>query len=175
MGWGGLSLSYVWKCQVVKKMLHMCPIAHVLYHPCLPSRSMHYYAQFQEDPCSVSKDLCRTKMHPYTHLDLPGINQNLFATARFMVSSNVMKKNSDHLTLGAANQKSHKHVSHFCPSKDFLIWTLHTLRASLDWPLTSFWTSQPKYKTCSGPSKKFTMSQSQTVNHKNSQKVPFGS
>ena len=41
-GWGGL--SNVWKCQVVKKMSKMCPITHMPHHPCLPSRSMHYYA-----------------------------------------------------------------------------------------------------------------------------------
>ena len=67
-----------------------------------------------------------------THLDLLGIGQDLFATARFMISSNAMKKNSDHLTLGTTNQKNHKPVPHFHPSKDFLILTLHTLRASLD-------------------------------------------
>ena len=140
-----------------KKMSNICPIAHVLCHPCLPSRSMHYYAQFQK-----------------IHVE-QGCSQNLFATAGFMVSSNVMKKNSDHLTLGATNRKSHEHVLCFCPSKDFLILTLSTLRTSWDWPRTSFLTSQPKYKTYSDLSKKFTMSQSQTVNCKNSQKVPFGS
>ena len=39
-----------------------------------------------------------------------------------------MKKNSDHLTLGATNQKSHEHVLCFCSSTDFLILTLDTLR-----------------------------------------------
>ena len=42
--------------------------------------------------CPVPKDPCRTRMHPCTHLDLLGISQNLFATARFIVSSNAMKK-----------------------------------------------------------------------------------
>ena len=110
----------------------MCPIAHVPYHPCLPSRSMHYYVQFQKDPWSISQDPCRTRMHLCTHIDLPGISQNLFATARFMVSSNAMKKNSDHLTPGVANQKGHKPVPCFHPSQDFLILALHSLRASLD-------------------------------------------
>ena len=90
------------------------------------------YKQFQKYPCSISQDPCRTRMHPCTYLDLLGIGQNLFATARFMVSSYAMKKNSDRLTLGATNQKSHECVPHLCPSKDFLILTLHTLRASLD-------------------------------------------
>ena len=36
----------------------------------------------------------------------------------------------------------------------FFISTLHTLRQSLDWPLTWVLTSQPKHKPCSGPSKK---------------------
>ena len=42
------------------------------------------------------------------------------------------KNNSNCLTLGAANPKSHEDVPHFAPVKDFLILTLHTLRASLD-------------------------------------------
>ena len=75
-----------------KKMSNMCPIAHVPCHPCLPYRFMHYYAQFQKDPWSISQDPSRTRMHPCTHLDLLGISQHLFATASFMVSSNAMKK-----------------------------------------------------------------------------------
>ena len=136
-----------------------------------PLSAIYIYALL----CPVPTDPCRTRMHPCTHLNVLGISQNLFATAGFMVSSNAMKKNSDHLTLGATNQKSHEHVLCSCPSKDFLILTLHTLRTSWGWPLTSFLTSEPKYKTYSGPSKKFMMSRSQTVNCKNSQKVPFGS
>ena len=46
----------------------MCPIAYVPYQSCLPSRSMHYYAQFQKDLWSISQDPC-------THLDLLGISQ----------------------------------------------------------------------------------------------------
>ena len=40
------------------------------------------------------------------------------------------------------------------PVEFFFILTLHTLRQSLDWPLTSVLTSQPKHETCSSPSKK---------------------
>ena len=42
------------------------------------------------------------------------------------------KNNSNRSTPGAANQKSHKDVPRFDPSHDFLILTLHTLKASLD-------------------------------------------
>ena len=42
------------------------------------------------------------------------------------------KNNSNCSTLGAANQKSHKDVPRFGPNHDFLILTLHTLKASLD-------------------------------------------
>ena len=85
-------------CENVKlsKDVKYVPHCHVPCHPCLPSRSMHYYAQFQKDPF-------RTRMHPCTHLHLLGISQNLFATARFMVSSNAMKKIQIAWTLGAAN------------------------------------------------------------------------
>ena len=68
------------RCQICAPLLMNVPC-----HPCLASRSMHYYAQFQKDPC-------RTRMHPCTHLDILDISQNLFATARLMVSSNAMKK-----------------------------------------------------------------------------------
>ena len=64
------------------------------------------------------------------------------------------KNNSNHSILGATNRKSHKDVPRFSPSKDFLILTLHTLRAYLDWLLISFLTSQPNHETCSSPSKK---------------------
>ena len=40
------------------------------------------------------------------------------------------------------------------PVEFFFILTLHTLRQSLDWPLTWALTSQPKHETCSGPLKK---------------------
>ena len=59
-------------------------------------------------------------------------------------------------------------MPHFCPSKDFLILTLHTLRASLDWSLTSFLTSQPKYKIYSGPLKKF---HDVSISNRKSQKI----
>ena len=63
------------------------------------------------------------------------------------------KNNSNCSTLGATNPKSHKDVPHFALIKNFLILTLHTLRASLDRPLISFLTSWPNHETCSGPSK----------------------
>ena len=65
----------------------------------------------------------------------------------------------------------------FHPSKIFLILTLHTLREILDWSLISILTSQPKYEMSSGQWKKIHKLSiyKKTVNHKNSQKVPFGS
>ena len=122
MGWGGL--SNVWKCKVVKNMSNMCPIAHVPYHPCMPSRSIHYYAQFQKDPWTISQDPCRTGMHPCTHLDILGVSQNLFSTTRYMVSSNAMKKNYPVTGWGGLSNvwkccqkllKNVKYVPH-CPS-----------------------------------------------------------
>ena len=56
--------------------------------------------------------------------------------------------------LGPCNPYMHGNVPCFCPGRIFFILTLHTLRQSLDWPLTWALTSQPKHKTCSGPSKK---------------------
>ena len=56
--------------------------------------------------------------------------------------------------LGPRNPYMHGNVPHFRPCRIFFILTLHTLRQSLDWPLTWALTSQPKHKTCSGPSKK---------------------
>ena len=93
------------------------------------------------------------------HLNLLGMSQNFFATARFIVSSNAMKKNSDHLTPGAANQKSHKPVPHFCPSKDFIfffkffVWTkvyfVEPLIAPvLDFMCPSSWVSNPEWISC---------------------------
>ena len=38
----------VWFFDISQKMSNICPIVHVPCHPCLPSRSMHYYAQFQK-------------------------------------------------------------------------------------------------------------------------------
>ena len=56
--------------------------------------------------------------------------------------------------LGPRNPYMHGNVSHFCPGRIFFFLTLHTLRQSLDWPLTWALTSQPKHEMCSGPSKK---------------------
>ena len=117
----------------------LCPIAHVAYTPCTP------YPLYTIAACAP------LPMYPITPVPYwamgNGSNgiQGVWAT---------WGKNSDHLTLGATNQKSHKPVPHFYPVQDVPILTLHTHRASLDWPLTSFLTSQPRYKTCSGPSKK---------------------
>ena len=76
----------------------------------------------------------------------------------------------NHSTLGAANQKSHEDVPCFGPSNDFLILTLHTLRASLDLPLISFLTSRPNHEMNSGPLEKIhdISIYDKTVNHKNS-------
>ena len=79
---------------------------------------------------------------------------NLGSGDSFSSNFTIFKKNSSNCsTLGAANAKSHKDMPHFTPIKDFLILTLHTLRASLDWPLISFLTSWPNHEMCSGPSK----------------------
>ena len=56
--------------------------------------------------------------------------------------------------LGPRNPYMHGNVPHFCPGRIFFISTLHTLRQSLDWPLTWASTSQPKHETCGSPSKK---------------------
>ena len=80
---------------------------------------------------------------------------NLGSGDSFSSNFTIFKKNSSNCsTLGAANAKSHKDMFHFAPIKDFLILTLHTPRAPLDWPLISFFTSWPNHQTCSGPSKK---------------------
>ena len=56
--------------------------------------------------------------------------------------------------LGPCNPYMHGNVPCFCPGRIFFILTLHTLRQSLDWPLTSVLTSQTKHETCSSPLKK---------------------
>ena len=66
----------------------------------------------------------------------------------------LQRKNSNWLMLGPCNPYMHGNVPRFCPGRIFFILTLHTLRQSLDWPLTWVLTSQPKHETCSGPSKK---------------------
>ena len=45
-------------------------------------------------------------------------------------------------------------MPHFAPVKDFLILTLHTPRAPLDWPLISFLTSWPNPRDMQRPIKK---------------------
>ena len=76
------------------------------------------------------------------------------------------KNNSNHSTLGTVNRKSHEDVPHFGTSNDFLIFTLHTLKASLDWPLISFLTFQSNHEMCNGPSKKFSNFLHLRENHK---------
>ena len=56
--------------------------------------------------------------------------------------------------LGPCNPYMHGNVPRFCPGRIFFILTLHTLRQSLDWPLTWVLTSHPKDETCSSPLKK---------------------
>ena len=56
--------------------------------------------------------------------------------------------------LGPCNPYMHGNVPRFRPGRIFFILTLHTLRQSLDWPLTWVLTSHPKHETCSSPSKK---------------------
>ena len=70
MGWGGL--SNVWKCQVVKKISNVCPIAHVPHCPCAPSplsqsRSIHYYAHMPHHPHAPLPMWTITSVY---HLDL---------------------------------------------------------------------------------------------------------
>ena len=66
----------------------------------------------------------------------------------------LQRKNSNQLMLGPHNPYMHRNVPHFRANRIFFILTLHTLRQSLDWPLTWALTSQPKHETCSDPSKK---------------------
>ena len=80
-------------------------------------------------------------MHPCTNLDLLVIGQNVFTTARFNICINAMKKNLNCSTLELLTRSITKMSPGFAPVKDFLILTLHTLRASLDSPLISFLTS----------------------------------
>ena len=56
--------------------------------------------------------------------------------------------------LGPHKPKIHRNVPCFCPSENFFILTLCTLRQWLEWPLTSVSTSQLMHEMCSGPSKK---------------------
>ena len=104
-------------------------------------------------------------MHPCTHLDLLGIGQNMFTTARFTISIDATKKFKSFDT-GAHNLKHHKDVPHSIPVKDFLILTLHTLRASLVWPFISFLTFWSMHKMCSGPLKKISNFLNLRENHK---------
>ena len=153
-----LSDHYMW-CQNWRQYVWTSLCQFIFFVHLLHSLGVWFFDIWQKDVkyvshysllCPVSKDPCRTRMHPCTHLDLLGISQNLFATARFIISSNAMKKVQIAWHWGILTKK----VTNMCPSKDFQILTLHTLRASLDWSLTSFLTSQPKYKTYSDPSKK---------------------
>ena len=92
------------------------------------------------------------------------------------VNLNHLKNNSNHTTLGATNRKSHDDVPRFGPAEDFVILTLHTLRASLDAPLISFLTSQPTTRRAAAHQKKIhdVSIYDKTVNCKNSQNVAFG-
>ena len=118
--------------------------------------------------------------HVSTHvlqLDFVDIGQNVSATARLMISWNTIEKDSNHSMLWPCNLKILRNVSHFWPGKNVSILTLHTLRQSLEWPLISILTSQPIHETCSSTLKTsyIFLIYEKTVNHKNSQKVSFGS
>ena len=64
---------------------------------------------------------------------------NLGSEDSFSSNFTIFKKNSLNCsTLGATNAKSYEDMPHFPPITDFLILTLHTPRAPLDWPLISF-------------------------------------
>ena len=159
-------------------MSNMCPIAHVSYHPYLPSRSILYYAQFQKDPWSISQDPCRTRMHPLHP------SRSTRYEPKFLCNSQIYGQQQCHekqiqITWhqGPLTKKVTNLCPHFCPSKDFLILTLHTLSTSLDWLDHShhFWSSNPSTNCAVAHRKKCMMSQFETVNRKNSQKVHFGS
>ena len=70
-------------------------------------------------------------MHPCTNLNLLGIGQNVFTTARFNICIDAMKKNSNRLTLELVTLKHLENEPRFVPVKDFLILTLHTPRETL--------------------------------------------
>ena len=66
----------------------------------------------------------------------------------------LQRKNSNRLMLGPCNPYMHGNVPRFRPGRIFFILTLHTLRQSLDWPLTWALTSHTKHETCNSSSKK---------------------
>ena len=70
-------------------------------------------------------------MHPCTNLDLLGIGQNVFTTARFNISIDGTKKKIESLDTRARNPKHLENEPRFAPIKNFLILTLHTPRETL--------------------------------------------
>ena len=138
------------------------------------------HKQGQKAPCSISQDpwtwYMGPCMHPYTNLDLLGIGQNVFTTARFNICIDATEKKFESLDTRARNPKHLENEPCFTPVKNFLILTLHTPRESLYWSLISFLTSRLNHETSSGPSKKIhnILIYNKTINCKNSQKVPFG-
>ena len=111
------------------------------------------------------------------HLDLVDIGRNMSARDRLMGTLNPMKKFSNRSMLRPRNPKIHGNVPSFHPNKNVFIFTLHTHRQSLDWPLISILTSQPIHEVCSGPWKTSHMFSiyEKTFNRKTSWKVSFGS
>ena len=110
----------------------------------------------------------------------PNHSKSLILGSRdsFLSDFNIFEKiNSHHLMLQAWNPKILRNVSHFCPSKNFFILTLHTNRQSFDWPFISILASQPIHEMCSSPWKTSYMFSiyKKTINHKTSWKVSFGS
>ena len=66
------------------------------------------------------------------HLDLVDIGRNMSKTVRLMGTPNPMKKFSNWLMLQPRNPYILGDVPRFCPSKNFFILILHTLRQPLN-------------------------------------------
>ena len=109
----------------------------------------------------------------------PNHSKSLILGSRdsFLSRFNIFEKiNSNRLMLQPRNPKMLRNVPYFRPGKIFFILTLHTHRQSLYWPVISILTSQPTRDMLQPiKDKLYFLDLQETLNHKTSQKVSFGS